>query len=313
MKSCCSASRSQISSKDIIKIERIAAASEEKSIRFYEKMIFIEGGEFLMGTNDQEGVEADCEGPVKKERVNSFYMDSHVVTNEEFRQFIQETGYRTEAEGFGWSFVFYQFISPSLNAVMQQVTGTPWWFAVEGAYWFQPEGPGSTIENRMDHPVIHVSWNDAMAFCNWAGKRLPTEKEWEFAARGGLEQTKYPWGNELIPEDKHHCNIWQGKFPTANTMEDGYAGTAPARSFPPNGYGLYNMAGNVWEWCTNAFTPSPEAVLPAGQEPNRAMRGGSYLCHESYCNRYRVAARTSNTIDSSAGNIGFRCISDQLL
>lgn len=312
-KSCCSASRSQLTGENTTKVAEFTAAAKESPLHFREKMVLIEGGEFLMGTDDLEGFKADCEGPVRKKKVSSFYMDSHAVTNEEFQQFIRQTGYKTEAERFGWSFVFYQFISPALNAAMQQVAGTPWWFAVEGAYWFQPEGPGSTIEDRLDHPVIHVSWNDAAAFCEWAGKRLPTETEWEFAARGGLEQKKYPWGDELTPDDSHRCNIWQGKFPASNAMEDGYAGTAPACSFPPNRYGLYNMAGNVWEWCSNVFTVASAVEIAVRQEVNRAMRGGSYLCHESYCNRYRVAARTSNTADSSAGNIGFRCVSDRLL
>ena len=162
----------------------------------------------------------------------------------------------------------------------------------------------------MDHPVVHVSWNDAKAFCNWAGKRLPTEKEWEFAARGGLEQKKYVWGDELHPNGKHYCNIWQGAFPNTNTMEDGYLGTAPVDSFPPNGYGLHNMAGNVWEWCANWFDQSMNLSSRVDLKAPKAMRGGSYLCHHSYCNRYRVAARSSNTMDSSTGNLGFRCVRD---
>ncbi len=182
------------------------------------------------------------------------------------------------------------------------------------AYWFQPEGPGSTIDDRMDHPVIHVSWNDAKAFCDWAGKRLPTETEWEYAARGGLEQKKYPWGDELTPNGEHYCNIWQGDFPYKNTEEDGYLGTAPATSFPANGFGLYNVAGNVWEWCEDWFTNRSDREIDAKQINNqtpKVMRGGSYLCHKSYCNRYRVAARSSNTMDSSTGNLGFRCVADR--
>ncbi|MFZ0577825.1 MAG: formylglycine-generating enzyme family protein [Psychrobacillus psychrotolerans] len=278
-----------------------------KEIKFKEKMVYLSGGEFIMGTNDNEGSPEDGEGPARRMSVSPFYIDRHTVTNEEFMQFVQETGYQTEAEQFGWSFVFYHFVEKNKAKVIQQVPGTPWWLVVEEAYWYQPEGHGSTIDNRMDHPVIQVSWNDAIAFCDWAGKRLPTEAEWEFAARGGLEQKKYAWGDELTPNGKYHCNIWQGNFPYENTNEDGYLGTAPAQSFPTNGFGLYNVAGNVWEWCSDARqTDSMESQSHA----SKVMRGGSYLCHESYCNRYRVAARSSNTSDSSTGNIGFRCVSD---
>ncbi|GAA0592354.1 formylglycine-generating enzyme family protein [Virgibacillus siamensis] len=268
-----------------------------------------------MGTEDEEGFKADGEGPIKKVSIDPFYMDSYAVTNEEFTAFVNETGYQTDSEKFGWSFVFHKFLPEIPLGQMTQVPSTPWWFAVEGATWQQPEGPNSSIEDRMDYPVLHISWNDAIAFCKWAGKRLPTEAEWEFAARGGLEQKRYPWGNELTPNGNHYCNIWQGSFPNNNTVADGYLGTAPAKSFPPNGYGLYNVSGNVWEWCSDWFTNTPnpnQANNPKG--PNRGtskvMRGGSYLCHKSYCNRYRVAARSSNTIDSATGNLGFRCVSD---
>jgi formylglycine-generating enzyme required for sulfatase activity len=172
---------------------------------------------------------------------------------------------------------------------------------VSGAYWRHPEGPGSDLDGRWDHPVVHVSWHDAVAFCAWADLRLPTEAEWEYAARGGLDQARYPWGDELTPDGEHRCNIWQGRFPVRDTAEDGYSGTAPVNAFEPNGFGLYNVAGNVWEWCADWFDRAQQ---------NRAMRGGSYLCHESYCNRYRVAARTANSPDTSGGNIGFRCAAD---
>jgi formylglycine-generating enzyme len=270
-----------------------------------------------MGTKDKEGYPADGEGPPKRIYVDPFYMDVKTVTNEEFAEFIEDTGYITEAERFGWSFVFYQFVSDfTKKKVKQIVQQTPWWLVVHGAAWNHPEGPDSSINRRLNHPVVHVTWNDAQAYCSWAGKRLPTEAEWEFAARGGLDQKKYPWGNELAPEGRYMCNVWRGEFPKLNTKEDGYAGTAPARSFPPNTYGLYNVVGNVWEWCSDRFAKSMHQrggrKNPTGPKTGdyRVMRGGSYLCHPSYCNRYRVAARTSNTPDSSSGNIGFRCAAD---
>jgi sulfatase modifying factor 1 len=178
---------------------------------------------------------------------------------------------------------------------------TPWWCGVRGAYWRAPEGPASDLDGRWDHPVVHVSWDDALAYCRWAGRRLPTEAEWEYAARGGLDQARFPWGDELTPGCEHRCNIWQGRFPVRDTAEDGYSGTAPVDAYRPNGYGLFNVSGNVWEWCADWFD---------GSRSQRAMRGGSYLCHESYCNRYRVAARTANTPDSATGNLGFRCAAD---
>jgi len=312
--SCCSMSRDTIHDKQQ-HVQNNNNIKNSGAIKFQEKLVQISGGEFLMGTDDKEGFPADGEGPVRKVKVDPFYIDRTTVTNEEFSQFVKETGYKTETESFGWSFVFHLFVPKHVANSAQRVAQTPWWLAIKDAYWYQPEGPGSTIEDRMDHPVIHVTWNDAIAFCKWAGKRLPTEAEWEFAARGGLEQKKFPWGDDLMPNGEHYCNIWQGVFPTKNTKRDGYIGTAPAQSFPPNGFGLYNVAGNVWEWCSDWFTHKPsltETTNPKGPKHGQAkvMRGGSYLCHKSYCNRYRVAARTSNTIDSSTGNIGFRCVAD---
>ncbi|UOQ49307.1 formylglycine-generating enzyme family protein [Gracilibacillus caseinilyticus] len=308
-KSCCQVSRAAIDLNKQTSNQQV----EEKEQK-HTGMVLLEGGSYLMGTNDEDGFKADGEGPVQEVSVAPFYLDIHTVTNRQFKAFINDTGYQTEAEQYGWSFVFYQFIDKNTNANLQQVPGTPWWFAVEGAYWYQPFGKDSNVEDRMDHPVIHVSWNDAHAYCKWAGKRLPTEKEWEYAARGGLVQKRYPWGDELHPNGEHHCNIWQGNFPQNNTKEDGYTGTAPAQSFPANNYGLYNMAGNVWEWCADTFTTDRTGQLDrdyVNGNVSKVMRGGSYLCHHSYCNRYRVAARSSNTADSSSGNIGFRCVKDR--
>jgi formylglycine-generating enzyme required for sulfatase activity len=279
-------------------------------------MAELDGGWFLMGTDDAVGFPDDGEGPVREVYVSPFAMDRYAVTNREFSRFVEATGYVTDAERFGWSFVFRNFI-PKVLFKKQQVRTVPgleWWYAVTDANWYRPEGRGSNIRKRMDHPVVHVSWNDARAYCRWAGVRLPTEAEWEYAARGGLEQKRYVWGDELHPGGKHMCNIWQGDFPERNTAEDGYAGTAPVDAFKPNGYGLYNMAGNVWEWCADfwsaTFHVNGPREDPAGppRGSSRVMRGGSYLCHHSYCNRYRVAARTSNTPDSSTGNMGFRCV-----
>jgi formylglycine-generating enzyme required for sulfatase activity len=280
-------------------------------------MVALAGGEFLMGTDDGEGFPADGEGPVRRVRVRPFLMDRRAVTNAQFAEFVQATGYKTEAERFGWSYVFHQFVTPrGRDLVIGTIAEAPWWWAVKRAYWAKPEGPDSTLRHRRDHPVVHVSWNDAMAYCAWAGKRLPTEAEWECAARGGLEQKRYPWGDELLQGGSHRCNIWQGRFPDVNTGADGYLGTAPAGAFPPNGYGLYNVAGNVWEWCADWFSrtypvegPRDNPTGPASGQA-KALRGGSYLCHRSYCNRYRVAARSKNTVDSSAGNMGFRCAAD---
>jgi len=280
-------------------------------------MIYLPGGEFLMGNGGKDGFAADGEGPVHRVKLDPFYIDACTVTNRQFAEFVRDTGYRTEAERFGWSYVFQGFLTPAVMPyVIGSVQGTPWWYGVREAYWFQPEGPGSRIEERMDHPVVHVTWNDAAAYCKWAGKRLPTEAEWEYAARGGLEQKKYPWGDELAPDGRHMCNIWQGTFPEKNTARDGYVGTAPARSFEPNGYGLYNVSGNVWEWVHDWFDNtyylrSPESNPPGpAKGDRRCMRGGSFLCHKSYCKRYRVAARNSNTPDSSSNHLGFRCAAD---
>ena len=218
------------------------------------------------------------------------------VTNAEFGSFVDTTGYVTEAESFGWSFVFAGLLPNDFEATAA-VVGTPWWRQVFGACWKHPEGRGSALHQRLDHPVVHVSWNDAQSYARWVGARLPTEAEWEFAARAGTT-TIFPWGDDLEPGGSHMMNVFQGSFPTANTVADGWLGTCPVTEYPPNSFGLHNMLGNVWEW-----TSDP---LSAVSRDTIVVKGGSYLCHASYCRRYRPAARMANTRDSSAGNVGFR-------
>ncbi|WP_439098542.1 formylglycine-generating enzyme family protein [Amycolatopsis vastitatis] len=264
-------------------------------------LVVLPGGTFRMGTDDAEGFPEDREGPVREVAVAPFAIDPHCVSNARFAEFVTATGYRTDAESFGWTYVFAKFLPGALRKRSPRPERAPWWCGVEGAYWRAPEGPASSLDERWNHPVVHVSWNDAQAYCAWAGRRLPTEVEWEYAARGGLDQARYPWGDELTPGGEHRCNIWQGRFPVHNTAEDGHVGTAPVDAFPTNGFGLHNTSGNVWEWCAGWFDHTRTA---------RPMRGGSYLCHDSYCNRYRVAARTANSADSTSGNTGFRAAAD---
>lgn len=269
-----------------------------------------------MGSDDDDGFPADKEGPVRRVTVSPFEIGSTTVTNSAFATFAKETGYVSDAERLGWSYVFHLFLDDhARSSARGTAADAPWWVALDDADWRHPEGLGSDVSSRPNHPAVHVSWNDAMAFCRWAGTRLPTEAEWEYAARGGLEGARYPWGDELVSGGVHQANIWQGSFPDINTADDGFVGTAPVRTYKPNGFGLYQMAGNVWEWCSDFWSTTwhrdAPIIDPAGPPAGGAhvVRGGSYLCHASYCNRYRVAARTANTPDSSAGNIGFRCVS----
>ena len=279
-------------------------------------MVSIPAGSFIMGTNSNIGFPEDGEGPEKNIFLKDFNIDIYSVTNSEFEKFVTETKYITEAEQYGWSFVFYKLLSKiNLSKIEYKVTSTPWWCIVKNAYWRRPEGTGSNIKNKGDHPVVHISWNDAINYCTWANKRLPTEAEWEYAAKGGLENSIYPWGNELTPNNVHQCNIWQGVFPEDNSLEDGYLSTAPVNAYTSNGYGLYNIVGNVWEWTQDWFSTSypniRDTINPQGPSigESKVIKGGSYLCHKSYCNRYRIAARSSNTTNSSTSNLGFRCVS----
>jgi sulfatase modifying factor 1 len=268
-----------------------------------------------MGSVGDESYVPDGEGPVHAVRLSPFRIAARTVTNDQFTDFVEATGHVTEAERFGWSFVFAAFLPDDVSDT-RGVVDAPWWRQVYGAQWRHPEGPHSTLHARGDHPVVHVSWNDAIAFCSWSRTRLPTEAEWEYAARGGAEGSTFPWGDELEPDGQHLMNVFQGTFPSDNTCADGYPGTAPVDAFPPNMFGLRNMTGNVWEWCSDWFSPTYYDHTPSDDPPGpptgtqRVMRGGSYLCHESYCHRYRVAARSCNSPDSSTGNLGFRVASD---
>ncbi|EFN76774.1 sulfatase-modifying factor 1 isoform X1 [Harpegnathos saltator] len=276
------------------------------------KMVEIIAGTYFVGTNNPIFV-VDGEGPKREVLLDSFYIDKYEVSNEEFAAFVSSTGYTTEAERFGDSFVFEGLLSQNTkNTIKQAVAEAPWWLPVKKATWQHPEGPDSNITSRMDHPVVHVSWNDATAYCSWLGKRLPTEAEWEAACRGNISDRHYPWGNKIMPKDQHKVNIWQGEFPLRNTMEDGYKSTSPVTTFPQNKYGLHNIVGNVWEWTSDWWMTNhshDQQSNPTGPPSgtNKVKKGGSYLCHKNYCHRYRCAARSQNTPDTSAGNLGFRC------
>lgn len=311
-KGCCSAATSRGSVQ--ASAERSAVQAVTSDLQ-QDGMIALPGGEFLMGTDYADSFAADGERPVRRVHLKPFRIDQCPITNQRFAEFIKATGYKTEAETYGWSFVFWSHVPPERfrELVVDTVAEAPWWCQVPGAFWSAPEGPGSDVDTRLNHPVVHVSWNDAQAFSEWSGNRLPTEAEWEYAARGGLVQKLYPWGDKLRPDGEHRCNIWQGTFPQEDTADDGYSGTCPVTAFPPNNFGLYSMTGNTWEWCGDWFGVQEE-FADVTEDPSgpvtgasRVTKGGSFLCHKSYCNRYRVAARSSNTPDSSSSNTGFRC------
>jgi formylglycine-generating enzyme required for sulfatase activity len=307
-------------------------------------MVWIPGGEFTMGTDAEIGW--PDEKPAHRVRVDGFWIDSTEVSNAMFREFVKATGYVTTAEK-----------PPDINEIMSQVppgTAPPtkeqlvpgslvftppagevnlrdfsqWWQWTPGACWKHPEGPDSDLKGRDDHPVVQVSWDDAAAFAKWAGKRLPTEAEWEFAARGGLSEKPYVWGDLRSTDRNPLANIWQGEFPHHNTAVDGFVRTAPVKSFAANGFGLYDMAGNVWEWCSDWYDrelysrrAGETAVNPAGPSrsidptrpytPQRVQRGGSFLCNDSYCSRYRPSARHGSSPDTGMSHVGFRCALSQ--
>jgi formylglycine-generating enzyme required for sulfatase activity len=305
-------------------------------------MVWIPGGEFTMGTDSDLGW--PDEKPAHRVRVDGFWMDDHEITNAEFRKFVEATGYKTTAEKpVDWAELRKQ-LAPNTpkppdeklqpgSLVFTPTAGpvplndyTQWWKWTPGANWQHPEGPGSNLDGRENHPVVQVSWDDAVAYCKWAGKRLPTEAEWEFAARGGLEGKPYVWGDQAPDEKNIFANIWQGKFPYQNSKADGFERTAPVKSFAPNGFRLYDMAGNVWEWCNDWYDVSlyrqragqGVIVNPIGPEHSynpdqpfssqRVQRGGSFLCCDEYCSRYRPSARQGSSPDTGMSHVGFRCV-----
>jgi sulfatase modifying factor 1 len=298
-------------------------------------MVRIAGGTFRMGSNDHYPEEA----PAHLVSVGGFSMDILAVTNRDFGKFVAATGYVTLAERPAnpedYPGAKPELLAPSSVVFKKPPRGTSlespyqWWVYVRGANWRHPRGPASSIKGLADHPVVHVAYEDAEAYAKWAGKELPTEAEWEFAARGGLDGAEFAWGNEFTPDGRHMANTWQGEFPSQNLYEDGYEWTAPVGSFPANGYGLHDMAGNVWEWTTDWYqehnqidSPCCTMENPRGAKreesydprqpeikiPRKVMKGGSYLCAPNYCQRYRPAARMSQPIDTSTCHLGFRCI-----
>jgi formylglycine-generating enzyme len=283
-----------------------ASAPEHVRRRLRRALVDLPASTYLAGSDGPEARTEDGEGPVRRVSVDAFALAPTTVTNRQFAAFVRGTGYVTTAEVEGWSFVPVPLLTESQRRrVVGVVPETPWWGRVDGTTWRAPWGPGSGLHGIDDHPVVHVSAHDAEAYCDWAGLRLPTEAEWELAARGGLEQARYPWGDELTPRGRHRCNIWQGPFPHVNTGDDGWPATAPVKAFPANGLGFFQMAGNVWEWCSDDWS-----VRAGPREPGlRVVRGGSFMCHDSFCNRYRVSARTSNTPDSTSSHTGLRVAS----
>ncbi len=314
-KSCCSptleTSFEGFEAKFTAAARAVPQAPAETTEELRRRLTPLKGGFFEMGAR-QTRFPDDRDSPRQRVRVSPFRIAPHTVTNAEFAAFVAATGYRTVAEQEGWSFVFHLLLDDP-SKYPDHVPATPWWRRVDGAYWNAPEGPDSDVNDRPDHPVVQIAWHDADAYCRWAGLRLPTEAEWEFAARGGLAKMKFPWGNDMMPNGKFAMNTWQGDFPHENTAADGWIATAPVGTYPPNGYGLYEMTGNVWEWASDFYgaRPAPSKLPlrdPTGPETGeqRIQRGGSFLCHISYCDRYHVHSRTRNDPSGSASNSGFR-------
>ncbi|MCI0684626.1 MAG: formylglycine-generating enzyme family protein [Gemmataceae bacterium] len=308
-------------------------------------MVWVPGGEFWMGANEDVFAENDSPDDlygdardVHKVYVDGFWMDKTEVTNAQFAKFVEATGYKTVAEKDPDPEMFPDVPKDKLKpfslvfrrpqhervALWAPEAFRQWWDVGYGACWKHPEGPASNIQGKDDHPVVHICYDDAVAYCKWAGKRLPTEAEWEFAARGGLDRKIYCWGDDQKPKGKWMCNAWQGKFPSENTKEDGFDGVAPVASYPANGYGLHDMPGNVWEWCADWYRadyymdspaknpPGPKTGFHPREKgaPMRVMRGGSFLCSDNYCKRYIPAARREGETSSSGNHIGFRCVKD---
>lgn len=306
-------------------------------------MVLVPGGAFDMGGKSAEADRNEL--PVHQVRVSGFYMDATEVTNRQFSEFVEATGYKTIAErDVDWEVMKVQLpagtpkpadsLLKAGSLVFQPTKGavdlndySQWWRWAIGANWRQPEGPGSSIDAKIDHPVVHVAWEDAVAYANWAGKRLPTEAEWEWAAQGGTV-AKYPWGNESPEKSYDKANFWQGPFPYLNHERDGFCGTSPVKSYPPNGYGLYDMGGNVWEFCSDKYDANWYSQLSASGTSNNpegskryfdplesytekhVIRGGSFLCNDDYCSGYRVSRRMSTSKDSGLNHTGFRCVKD---
>lgn len=278
----------------------------------------IPSGTFKMGATTDEGHPLDKETPQVSVSIDEFQISDTTITNEHFKEFVDKTNYTTTAETYGGSFVFHLLLDEETKKNSLKVERTLWWYYVKGASWKHPFGPDSNIDDILDHPVVHISYFDALAFCEWGNYRLPSEAEWEYAARAGSEY-KWPWGDTFLQDEKYMANIFQGDFPHTNTEKDGFLGTCPAKYFSPNKFGLYNVIGNVWEWCMNpryldleTFKTVDYKIYPpynlenVNDNSQFATRGGSFLCHPSYCNRYRLGARNGNSASSTASNCGFR-------
>lgn len=306
-KSCCTPPRDGAGLADIkVSVDLSSAADLRRAAAP------VPGGKGLLGTS-QDGVPNDGETPLQQVKIAPFRIGHTAVTNAAFKAFVDATGYETEAERYGWSFVFWAQVPEAVGAT-QAVVDVEWWRRVDGANWRDINGPDTMAGAwHPEHPVVQVSWHDAQAYAKWAGGRLPTEAEWEHAARGGLGDVRFPWG-DTEPNDIDHtpCNIWQGHFPQTNTAQDGYLTTAPAKSYAPNGYGLYNLAGNVWEWTAEPFRiKSLKREVKARlalMKGYKLSKGGSFLCHKSYCYRYRIAARSGTSPDSATTHHGFRVV-----